>query len=342
MSSKDAHLYSLGPKKSKAHSLDTSASLAFTSHLSSLISTSSSSRSSARPSTGRPHKKKDDIFATHNRNTAKRAKRDVEDRDAVRAGLVREPRGEVGTVDDAAWARSKRKMEEKARLYAAMKRGDVEDEEGKLMVDFDSKWAAEQGDVGREGRFDNESSEGSEGEDEEVVEWEDEFGRTRKGTRRDRVREETRRRIVGELEERKRPKAPEKVIYGDTVQAAAFNPEREVVEKMETLAAKRDRSLTPPPDVHFDATREVRSKGVGFMQLSLDKEERKRQMEALEREREETESKRQERDKMMDERRAKLEERKRLIQEKRGKRKADEFLDGLEKEMAAQQDSDPT
>ncbi|PSK55923.1 hypothetical protein B9Z65_4801 [Elsinoe australis] len=343
MSSKDAHLYSAPGHtknaKKPGRDIETSSTLAFTSQLSGLIS---SAKTSGRPAAGRAHKKKEDIFATHNRNSAKRAKKDVEDFEDGRGRGTGKKAGGSGNseaVDDAAWARSKRKMEEKARLYAAMKRGDLEDEEGKLMVDFDTKWAAGQDAKGEEDRrWDNESSEGSDVEVEEVVEWEDEFGRTKKGTRTDMLREQRRNQLQEEVAERKRPRAPDKVIWGDTVQAAAFNPERNIQDKMEELARKRDKSLTPPPDTHFDASREVRSKGVGFMQLSLDADERKKQMDELVEEREQTERKRSGRDQMMEERRRKLEERKKQIQEKRGKRKADEFLDGLEKEMATQQD----
>ncbi|KAF2226258.1 hypothetical protein BDZ85DRAFT_305220 [Elsinoe ampelina] len=306
MSSKDNHLYHVPHSKKQKTTHDTSSSLAFTSQLSSLISTA---KTSSRPTTGRSHKKKDDIFASHNRNSAKRAKKDLENNGALTT------RQDSEAVDSAAWARSKRKMEEKARLYAAMKRGDVEDDDGKLMVDFDSKWAAEQEKNG-DNRWDNESSEGSE-EDDEVIEWEDEFGRTRKGKKSEMMKQQRRKALEAEIAERKRPVAPDKVIWGDTVQADAFNPDRDIQDKMDELARKRDKSLTPPPDEHFDSNKEVRSKGVGFMQFSMDAEERKKQMEGLEKEREETERKRMERDEVMDERRRKLEERKRLIEEKR-------------------------
>ena len=50
----------------------------------------------------------------------------------------------MGTEDDKTErARARRKMEEKARLYAAMKRGDYVPKEGDAapLVDFDRKWA---------------------------------------------------------------------------------------------------------------------------------------------------------------------------------------------------------
>jgi len=98
---------------------------------------------------------------------------------------------------------------------------------------------------------------------------------------------------------------------------------------METIAKKRDRSMTPPEEVHYDASKEVRSKGVGFYNFSRDKEGRQREMEALEKEREETERGRKEREERVEKRKKEIEERRRIIGEKRGKKLADAFLDGL-------------
>ncbi|GAM87970.1 hypothetical protein ANO11243_059990 [Dothideomycetidae sp. 11243] len=329
MSSKDAHLYSVphSKKRQSGKELSTSGSLGFSSQLSSLIS--SGKAHNDRPSTGRAHKKKDDIFSTHNRNASKRAQKDRDGSEAFAQKYTTTGDG----ADPAAWHKSKRKLEEKARLYAAMKRGDVEDDEGRHMVDFDRKWAEKQ-EKDEDHTWDNESSEGSEPEDQEQVEWTDEFGRTRTGTKTDMLRAQRGLKIAEELDARTRPAAPTNIIYGDAVQSAAFNPERDIAERMQELAAKRDRSLTPPPDTHFDSSKEVRHKGVGFMQLSLDAEERRKQMEGLEKDRQETEHKRGERDRKMQERKEMLEKRRHEIEVKRSKRKADEFLEELGKEMA--------
>ena len=128
-----------------------------------------------------------------------------------------------------------------------------------------------------------------------MVEWEDEFGRTRTGTAAQRAREQRLAQLGSEAALRSRPDMPTNLIIGDTVQAAAFNPDEPVAQQMAELAAKRDRSLTPPPDTHFDASKEIRQKGVGFMQFSLDDQERKKQFENLEMERAETERVRAER-----------------------------------------------
>lgn len=224
-------------------------------------------------------------------------------------------------------------MEEKARLYAAMKRGDVEDRDEKYAVDFDRKWA-EGGEGADHETSSDDDDDDSEGE-QEMVEYMDEFGRPRTGTRAKAEREERRKISMRDEPDRftARPAAPSNVIYGDTIQTAAFNPDEPIAAQMEELARKRDKSLTPPPDSHFDASKEVRTKGTGFFQFSGDAEERKRQMEGLEREREETERRRKEREGKLSERKKVIEARRAEIERKRGKRKAEDFLDDLGVEL---------
>ncbi|KAI9798168.1 MAG: hypothetical protein M1833_004917 [Piccolia ochrophora] len=328
-------LYGVTRRKASAKEISSSTSLAFTSQLSSLLSApNGSSRVTAGRS--RPLSKKKDIFSTHNKNSKKRAARDLEDdpHDARNVG-----RQELGGVDDAVLHRSKRKMEEKARLYAAMKRGDYVpprgDERRNMeelgLVDFDRKWAESEA-TAVPGADDTSSDEGEDESEEETVEFTDEFGRQRQGTKADIAREERRKRALAADEPDRfsaRPSQPSNVIYGDTIQAAAFNPDEPVAAKIEELARKRDRSLTPPDQVHYDANREVRSKGVGFYAFSQDKEGRAKEMDALERERVETERARKEREQRKEKRRAEMDERRRKIREKKGAAEADRFLEGL-------------
>lgn len=302
-SSKDAALYGFQRQKRLRgdKEISSNTSLSFTSQLSSLINSGNGGDRAPTKSRSRP--KKEDIFTTHNRNTAKRAKRDLDD-SANPAFATQKHTTDGESLDKAVWERSKRKMEEKARLYAAMKRGDVEDVEGRYGVDFDRKWA--------EGEELSEQDDDEEEEEEgnEVVEYVDEFGRTRQGTRADAARIARQQRAQADLADdtfTARPSAPSNIIRGDTIQHQAFNPDFPVSQQMAELAKKRDRSLTPPPDLHIDARAEVRQKGTGFFEFSGDKEERRRQMRELEREREETER----------------------VRRERYKRKADEFLDEL-------------
>ena len=226
-------------------------------------------------------------------------------------------------------------MEEKARLYAAMKRGDYvrtdgRDERG--LVDFDRKWAEHAGheDDTTSSGSDNEGSDG----DRELVEYLDEFGRTRKGTKADAVREERRQRIranAAEEEDRLsvRPSAPSNIIFGDTVQHQAFNPDEVIAQRMAEVAKKRDKSATPPPESHYDANAEVRTKGTGFYGFSKDAEIRKKEMDELENERLETERARKERDGRKEARMKDIEERKKLLADKRSNTQAEKFLDSI-------------
>ncbi|KAK0662763.1 hypothetical protein DIS24_g1634 [Lasiodiplodia hormozganensis] len=323
-SNKDASLYGIPrPKKSADKELTSSTNLAFASQLSSLISAGSSS--SKPSSAGRPRpKNKDDIFSVHNKNSRKRALKDLDDTDFTQRHSTSSE-----TLDEATWKRSKRKMEEKARLYAAMKRGDVEDMDERYAVDFDRKWAEKHG----KGESDTSSDEDADSEPEELVEYVDEFGRTRKGTRADVAREERRKKSMLDEPDRftARPAMPSNIIYGDTIQSAAFNPDETVAEKMAEIAAKRED--TPPKDTHFDGKAEIRNKGTGFFHFSQDEEERKKQMEELERERQETERRRAERERKKEDRKKEVEERRKALKEKRSKAQADKFLDGLMGEL---------
>ncbi|KAK6003592.1 hypothetical protein QM012_009363 [Aureobasidium pullulans] len=329
-SAKDAPLYGAprpAKKQKSSREISSSNTLAFTSQLQSLISAGpNSSVNPSRSSSSRPRPKKEDIFASHNRNVKKRAQRDLDD-DSPAFDQKHSTSSEA--LDSSAWHRSKRKMEEKARLYAAMKRGDVGDDNDTHLVDFDRKWADQQD----KQLSDQSSSDEDSDSDKEMVEWEDEFGRTRTGTAAQRAREQRLAQLGSEAALRSRPDMPTNLIVGDTVQAAAFNPDEPIAQQMAELAAKRDRSLTPPPDTHFDSSKEIRQKGVGFMQFSLDDQERNRQFENLEMERAETERVRSEREKRIKDRKDEIERRRNAIRQKRGKKEADDFLTGLGQEL---------
>jgi hypothetical protein len=330
MSSKDAHLYGAKPKgRSRAKEISSSSSLAFSSTLSNLIK--SSSADTTKPATGRARPQKEDIFKTHNKNVKKRALKDLEDTDSTQQhrGRTTEEKGE----DESSWKRTKRRMEEKARLYDALKRGDIEDIDDKYGVDFDRKWA-EKRETGEAESAASSESEAS--EEEALVEYTDEFGRTRKGTRAEAAREERRKRTLAADEPDRftaRPVMPTNIIYGDAVQTNAFNPDETIAQQMADLAAKRDKELTPPPELHFDGRAEARQRGTGFFHFSKDEEERQEQMKRIEKEREETERVRRERKEQIEKRKEMIKEKKRVMQEKRSQGKAERFLDELGAEL---------
>ncbi|KAL8777375.1 MAG: hypothetical protein Q9213_007892 [Squamulea squamosa] len=320
-----------GLKRTKE--ITSSTSIAFTSQLSSLLA-----QSSSLPTTGRarPSKTKEDIFKTHNKNTKKRALADISSSNGHKQ--------DIGGIDPSDLHRSKRKMEEKARLYASMKRGDYvppshsssHNLEEHSLVDFDRKWAdsLENGDS-KHANEDTSSGEDNDddepSETESLVDYEDDFGRQRRGTKAERDRELRRRNAATYVESElqsftARPTAPSNIIRGDTIQTAAFNPDHTISEQMEELARKRDRSLTPPPETHYDASKEIRSKGVGFYQFSKDEQDRRREMEELEAQRGQTERIKREQEERKEKRKREIEERKRMISKKREERLADRFL----------------
>ncbi|ORY61210.1 uncharacterized protein BCR38DRAFT_439584 [Pseudomassariella vexata] len=329
----DPNLYGQRPAKRQKKEIALSSSLAFTSQLASLLSTPSTSTASATAGRARPSKIKDDLFSVKAKRKAPKSN------DGGAKLTLRETNGTEEEKQD--FSRGKRKMEEKARLYAAMKRGDYIAKEGETapLVDFDKKWVESHPDDTNQ----HSSSGTDDSEDEgstEIIEFKDEFGRTRRGTRADLARQErmAQRRALGaeELERLSaRPKAPEKLIYGDEIQTHAFNPEDETWDKMEQLAAKRDRTPTPPPDLHYDGNHEIRTKGVGFYHFSKEKEARDAEMVALDKERDNTERIRREREMEKERRRKEIEERRRKIGEKRAEKMADNFLEGLAGELVS-------
>ncbi|KAL3962644.1 hypothetical protein ACCO45_004167 [Purpureocillium lilacinum] len=317
----DPNLYGQRPAKKQKRGTALSTSLDFKAQLSSLVSNASSSGTTsgrARPSKA----PKDDIF----RHKPKQA-----EKGDMNKLVLKEV---AGTEEEAEQlARAKRKLEDKARRYAAMKRGDYVpgENEAEPLVDFDRKWT--EGREDKDGYASTTSSDSNEDETaNEIIEWDDEFGRRRRGTRaeKEKMERRARRGLLGaeELERMSaRPAAPSQLIYGDAIQSMAFNPDDP--DKMEELAQKRDRSATPPEMKHYDADREIRTKGVGFYKFSKDEEGRKREFASLEEERKRTEQERKAREDQKEARRREIEQRRRDMGARRAKRQADSFLDGL-------------
>lgn len=323
----DPNLYGQRPPKKQKRDASLSNSLDFTAQLTSLMSNAASPASSTTR-TKPAREPKDDIFR------GRKSKRQGSHQGTDDGKLVLKE--VAGTEEDAQErARARRKLEDKARLYASMKRGDyvVGDNEAEPLVDFDRKWAD------RADGWDGAASSSSDDDDDaddaggsEMVEYEDEFGRVRQVTRaeKERMERRSRRGLLGaeELERMSaRPRAPDNLIRGDAVQSLAFNPDDP--DKMEELARKRDRSATPPEMKHYDADHEVRTKGTGFYKFSKDESMRTQEMEALEEERRKTEQKRTEREEQREARRREIEQRRKEMAARRARKQADTFLDGL-------------
>lgn len=317
-------------------------------------------RGRARPSKS----SKPDLFAVHNKGALKRAAKDEAAGDEYDAHgssrnskQIHQNSETIGTVDAFTLQRSKRRMEEKAGLYENIRKGhhladggssDEEDEdkgggddymsrlrrkERNALVDFDRKWAEDE-EKNADRQEEDDEDDGGVGP---LVDYEDEFGRARRGTRAEaaqaaRLRRQTQGTTTATLDEedRSRPSRPTNLIYGETVQTHAFNPDAAIASQMAYLASKRDRSATPPESLHYDAEAEVRTRGTGFYKFSKDAKEREQEMHDLLNVRRETEKEREERGRRKAERDCVKDERRAKIRELRGKRQADKFLDGLE------------
>lgn len=319
----DPNLYGQRPAKKQKRDGGSLNSLDFTAQMTALISDGPGP--STAPRIRRRAEPKETVVH-HGRRSA--GPRD-EGRDKKGRGL-RLKEGQATQEEVAELERSRKRMEEKARMYSALKRGDYvpKENEPAPLVDFDKKWAEANDEGGRS----DETSDSEEDGDGEIIEFEDEFGRTRQGTRADIEKMERRRKrgLLGaeELERiSARPSAPQGLIFGDTIQSMAFNPEDP--DNMEALARKRDRSQTPPEMKHYDADTEIRDKGVGFYKFSKDEEVRKKEMEALGEERRATEAQHRARDEKKAARQREIEERRRAIESRRAKKMADSFLDVL-------------
>ncbi|KAK4234401.1 hypothetical protein C8A03DRAFT_18691 [Achaetomium macrosporum] len=246
----------------------------------------------------------------------------------------------IGTEESKAELEfARRRMESKARLYAAMQRGDYIGREIGL-VDFDRKWAESQSNNPASPSSTSSDSEASAEEDNidtTLHEYTDEFGRVRHLTRAQILRLERRSARAAasatELEHMSvRPKAPEQLIIGDAVQADAFTAQD--LETMETLARKRDRSPTPPEPTHYQADKEIRTKGVGFYKFSQEEKKREEEMKALEEERARTVRLREEREEQKKRRKMEIEARRKELAERRATKLTETFLDGLGKDLA--------
>lgn len=319
----DPNLYGQRVPKKQKRDAALPPSLDFTAQLTSLMSNAKSSGPAAGRSRAPKEPKDGGIF-----RNSKPKRQDKQEEDAKL--VLKEA---TGTEEEAQErARAKRRMEEKARLYAAMKRGDyvAKANEAVPLVDFDRKWAEDV--EGKENYSGTSSDEEDNDGGGEMVEFEDEYGRTRMVTKveKEKMERRAKRGLLGaeELERMSaRPSAPSNLIYGDAVQSLAFNPDD--VDKMEALARKRDRSATPPELKHYDADWEIRTKGTGFYKFSQDAETRAGEMKNLEEERLRTEKQRGEREEQKEARRKEIDQRRKDMANRRARRQADTFLDSL-------------
>ncbi|KAF8245251.1 hypothetical protein K440DRAFT_634748 [Wilcoxina mikolae CBS 423.85] len=117
-----------------------------------------------------------------------------------------------------------------------------------------------------------------------------------------------------------RPLPPVGIIYGNTIQTHAFQTPGfatlpEAADLTKAMPTEEEEDLAT--EAHYDASKEVRTKGVGFYQFSTDNKVRKTEMEELLRERERTEAERKEKAERRKRKREENEKRKEEVRAKR-------------------------
>ncbi|KAI7904720.1 uncharacterized protein BX663DRAFT_503282 [Cokeromyces recurvatus] len=183
----------------------------------------------------------------------------------------RDEQKDLPAVEGDILMKSRRQLEKKAKMYEAMRTGqlivDEEDDEKMPLIDFDRKYFQER-------ELEQTKKESSrkkrrimnEKDDDPWVEYEDEFGRNRI-VRRSQLPK------LAELSYNEDSEEEEEEI---NTAYAAYRPNYEAADRSDMN--------------HYEADREIRTKGVGFYQFSKDEEERQEQMEKLKKLREETEN----------------------------------------------------
>ncbi|KAG2209330.1 hypothetical protein INT46_000543 [Mucor plumbeus] len=220
---------------------------------------------SGKQSTAKRPDKKPTVWTKQNKGVDERNQRDkVKQLEAVQGDVLQ---------------RSREQLEKKARLYEAMQSGefnvDEMDDEKMPLVDFDRKYFQERElekqkeEAASENKRKKRKQNEKDGDDDNDpwVEFEDEFGRTR---------------IVRRSE---LPSTHQQQRYSDSDYDSEDDENHAYLQKQQRYEAA-DRSNMN----HFEADREIRTKGVGFYQFSKDEQERRAQLDKLNRLRAETEN----------------------------------------------------
>ncbi|KAL9551428.1 hypothetical protein MBANPS3_004272 [Mucor bainieri] len=226
-----------------------------------------------KQSTAKRPEKKQTVWTRQNKGISERNQRD-------KAARLEDVQGNV-------LQRSREQLEKKARLYEAMRSGealdpydDDQDEEKRPLVDFDRKYFQERelekqkeaaAAQKKRKRHDNKDDDDDDDQDDPWVEFEDEFGRTR---------------IIRRSE---LPSTEQQQQHHRHSDDSDYDSEEEE-NKAYLIAQQRYKAADRSDMDHYEADREIRTKGVGFYQFSKDEQERRAQMDKLNRLRTETEN----------------------------------------------------
>lgn len=237
---------------------------------------------------------------------------------------------------------AKRKLEEKAKLYDKMSKGDFPDEEteGLFLVDFTQKIIDKKKETlsQREAEREREEEEdrGSsspvpppEHPDEEWVDYVDSLGRSRRCMKKDLPSFQRM-----DLDLNKQGKVPDdqKTLLSEDMRREL---QRKEWEREEEEAMKR-----PVGPVHYEDIRaqEARELGVGYFAFSHDEEERRKQRDTLDMLRDQTTDQRTKRERLKEKRQALLKARLAKVRQRKMKKAK---LDGIEDEEETKEEDEP-
>lgn len=165
-------------------------------------------------------------------------------------------------------------MQRKTELYRQFHEGQIDHLEGGVMERREIARDTEGGSTSRDSDGSHDSDSDLDFSEVEIV---DEFGRTRTVPRRKKYLFEARKEVSRDgydkrdvQKSRDMVERPANVIYGDIVQTGSF-------VKDDSIVIDED----GPSTSHYDSTKEIRNRGVGFMQFSQDAEVRARQQKEL-------------------------------------------------------------
>ncbi|XP_031705188.1 coiled-coil domain-containing protein 174 [Anarrhichthys ocellatus] len=228
---------------------------------------------------------------------------------------------------------SKRKLEEKAKLYEQMIKGDFPDEEteGLFLVDFTQKIIDQRRETQKETERDIEERDTSspvpppQNPDEEWVDYVDALGRSRKCMKKD---------LPGF-------KKMDQDIHGQGNTSAdktlLSEDMRRELQRQEWEREEEEAMKRPVGPIHYEDIRgqEARDLGVGYFAFAHDEEQRRKQRETLDMLRDQTTNQRTKREQLKDKRQAIL--RARLTKVRQRKRNKG-MLDGTEEENEGGED----
>ncbi|XP_041946257.1 coiled-coil domain-containing protein 174 isoform X1 [Alosa sapidissima] len=272
---------------------------------------------SAAGSADRPKLKKPNIWSKQNEGVSARAQKDVE----------------LSAEEENNLDKSKKKLEEKARIYEQMTKGDFPDEEteGLFLVDFTQKIIDQ-----RRNAHANTSSAYRDGEeedqqipvpppqnpDEEWVEYVDALGRSRKCLKKD----------LPNFQKMDQDFQKSRLGSGD--KSLLSEDMRREIQREQWAEEEEESMKRPIGPIHYENIREqeARELGVGYFSFAQDEEQRRKQRETLDMLRDQTTDQRSKRERLKEKRKALLEARLAKVRMRKMKKSK---LDGTEEESGA-------